>query len=409
MRQLTTGVAILAFALMFLSAHAAERNLADGLAAAGEATALKGNTAQAKDLFYRALAHDENCPDALFELAKIVDKDGDATTASELYQHAALIFAQENKPGTGPKRAEAEKRVRALNPVAAKLDAAFEEYGQDLDKIVKKLPDPLTEVSAEERVNELQLPTILPPDKLPKFFAAAQAGQTASGTTDKKQPPAPTDNGNDPNKRKGRFGNFERPKAEGATSPDVEKELKALGWTTVTGTWVKKEAGVYEATDAKLEAIKSNGVIDFWVVKSSGDGTIKATVRTEPKNENPGPPGGGGFPGFGGLGENEMLGYGIFYKSKEYKDYGYSDKNGGRMARRGGGNGGSITALATHPLNEAAPKHHFSVKVEDTTVDMFYNNSGVDRSSNAKLTKSGSFVIDVNGTVTIEAPRCTGQ
>ncbi len=398
------AVLVLAASAMGFGVGAAERNLADALAAAGAATAAKGNTSQAKDLLYTALAHDENCPDALFELARIVDKEGDAATAGDLYQHAALVLAQEGKPAATGKRAEAEKRARVLSPIAMKLSAAFEDYASDLDKVVKKLPDPLTESTAQDLVNDLQLASILPPEKLPKFYSAtpaAQPAKPASSTADSTPP-----NNNQPGKR--RRPEPEKPKAEGATAPEIEKELKALGWNTVAGVWIKKAPGVYEATDAKLEVAKTNGVMDFVVVKGGGDGTIKATVRTEPKSDNQGPPPGGGGPGGPpGFGEPEMLGYGIHFRGKDFKNFGYGERGGFGGRKRGGDNGGIVT-LGTYPIADAA-KSHFTIKIDDNTLDLFYNDSRKNSVTNGKTTKTGPFVLDVIGTVTLENPRCSGQ
>ncbi|MEI6233017.1 MAG: hypothetical protein WCT04_08190 [Planctomycetota bacterium] len=390
-------------------ACAAERALADGLTAAGVATASKGGVAQAKDMFFKALAHDDTCPDALFELAKIVDKEGDSATAGDLFQRAALIYAQEGKAANATKRTEADKRAKALNPAAAKLAAAYEDYVLDLDKIVKKLPDPLTEASALERVNDLQLPSVLPPDKLPKFFAAAQAARekkvaaTTKKNSDDNQPPE----GGGGKKRRMQ----ENPKAEGATDPDVEKELKALGWATVTGVWIKKSPGVYEATDAKLEAPKTNGAIDFWVLKSGGDGTVKATVRTDANAPRKGGFFGGGGPGGDGPSESDVQGYGIYYRGKDFKTYTYADRGGkGGKGGFGGGQfgGGGVSHLGTFPISEANPKNRFTIHIDDTQIDYICNNVPT-HSSNPKMSKTGGFVLDVNGTVTLEAPRCTGK
>ncbi len=387
MRNLATIVVIVAMAICVEPARAAERNLADGLAAAGTANATKGNTALAKDLFYKALAHDDSCPDALFELAKIVDKEGDASTAGDLFRRAALIYAQEGKPANAAKRAEAEKRAHTLNPAAAKLGTLFEEYATDLDKIVKKQPDALTEASALERINELQLPGVLPPDKLPKFYSVAQAALEKKAMVAKKIEDAPSDT---PRKKR---RPMESAKVEGVTAPDVEKELKALGWATVVGTWIKKAPGVYEATDAKLEAQKINGLIDFTVVKSSSEGTVKATVRTDSQAPS----------------DYAVNGYGTFVRGKDFRNFGYGERLRPRLAAAGGGGGGGLAPLGTFPITESAAKNHFTVKVDDNSLEFSHNNVVNSRATNPKLSHTGSFLIDVTGTVLIEMPRCGGQ
>ena len=123
--RIAATVALLALAL---TSRAADRSVADGLTAAGVAYEAKGSTAQAKEMFYKALVHDENCPDALYELAKLTEKDGDTSLASDLYQRAITQYTQDNKPAGAAKKSDAEKRLRTLNPAQPKLNAAYEEY-----------------------------------------------------------------------------------------------------------------------------------------------------------------------------------------------------------------------------------------------------------------------------------------
>ena len=46
-------------------------------------------------------------------------------------------MAQENKLSTVSKRAEAERRIKVLNPYATRLGMLMEDYASDLDKLVK--------------------------------------------------------------------------------------------------------------------------------------------------------------------------------------------------------------------------------------------------------------------------------
>src|SRR5438105_2761103 len=100
MRTTFRAVSFAVLALGFGSAFSADRAAADSLAMSGTVMAGKGNTAQARELFYKALANDETCPDAIFELAKIFDKENNASAASDFYQRASLLYAQESKPAT---------------------------------------------------------------------------------------------------------------------------------------------------------------------------------------------------------------------------------------------------------------------------------------------------------------------
>ena len=101
-----TTLFVLSALLIMGVTSAGERALADSLAATASTLAAKGNTAAAKEMFYKALANDENCPDAIFELAKIFDKENNTAAASDFYQRASLLMAQENKTSTTAKRSE---------------------------------------------------------------------------------------------------------------------------------------------------------------------------------------------------------------------------------------------------------------------------------------------------------------
>ena len=51
-----------------------------------------------------------------------------------------------------------------------KLSAYYEDYGQDLEKAVKKNTDTLTRETAVARVKELNLPGVLAAEKVPLFY-----------------------------------------------------------------------------------------------------------------------------------------------------------------------------------------------------------------------------------------------
>jgi len=336
---------------------ASERSIADALAVAGASLVAKGNAEQGKEMLYKALANDENCPDALFELARLFEKEGNAHTACDFYQRAALVYAQENAPSTIAKRNEAERRIKALNPFAPRLNALFEDYALDLDRLVKKTPDSLTIDAAAGRVSELKLAALLAPEKMPKFIAAAQKASASPPTS---------------------------------TLPDVERELKALGWATVSGVWVKKAPGVYEAIDGKLEAAKANGSIDLFVLKG-GSGSVKACVRN-------------GFndPKFMDL---TLSGYGVLFKGRECRVYGPND-----MVMKYFNGSLDPALIATHPLPESLPKYRATVSVtNEGALEFTVNDKRKSISNNKQLPKAGGFIIEVTGTMTLENPRCAGQ
>ncbi|HLX63614.1 MAG TPA: hypothetical protein VKX17_20255 [Planctomycetota bacterium] len=376
---------ILLAALLFaFSTFASERALADSLAATGSTLAAKGNLAAAKDMFYKALANDETCPDAIFELAKIFDKENNAAAACDFYQRASLIMAQENKTNTTAKRAEADKRVRALNPFAPRMLALLEDYAQDLDKLVKKVPDTITQDAALARVNELKMPNVIAPAKLPKFYADAQAAKVADADANK------NDTTPKPPKRSSNGFSMTDPKPVTKVAPDVERELKEKGWTTITGVWVKKSPGVYEVTDGKLEVAKVNGAVDVSVQR--GTGTVKVAVRND----------------FNGNDTfySDYTGYGMSLGKREVRVYTPSSYSGMMF---GGGSRMDPTYAKSELVPEANPRNRVMMTVADGVLEYTFNDKRILRISEPKLPRTGPFVIEVKGTMIIENPRCAGQ
>ena len=82
---------------------------------------------------------------------------------------------------------------------------------------------------------------------------------------------------------------------------------------------------------------------------------------------------------------------------------------GAKRALANGVNASGPMPIGLFPINEALPKQHFTVKIEDVQLECYYNNNLTSRSANTRLPHTGTFVLDVNGTVTLEAPRCTGH
>ncbi len=146
-----------------LSVFASEADLASSLAETGVALLAKGKPVQAQDAFYKALAHDARCGKALFELAKIYDKQGAKEEASSLYQRA-LVCSTDTAV-----RSQASARYAALNPIGSKVTAAFKDYVKGLDAVVMAHPEIMTVDRCYERVRELGLATVLPKDDLPKL------------------------------------------------------------------------------------------------------------------------------------------------------------------------------------------------------------------------------------------------
>ncbi len=385
---------LLAIALNVNSAHAADRAGADALAGAGAALVAKGNVSQAKDMFYKALANDENCPEAIFELAKIFEKENAATSAGDFYQRAFILMAQENKPTTIAKRAEAERRVKALNPFAPRISAIFEDYADSLDKLVKKVPDSVTLDATVARVDELKMASIVQADKMPKFYAGAHAKKVADQVA-ASHPPTTTRSG---------FSSIDSPaKPVNNVPPDVERELKALGWTIITGTWVKKSTGVYEATNGKLEAAKVVGGVDVLVHKIASSASVRAAVRNESSSSSDSSIVHSSSSFFSG---SDYAGFGVTVRSKDARLSGPAIAGGFMMTN---GNKYEPSSIRTETLPDAASKTHVTTTITDDTLELSVNEKKSFRFKDAKMPKVGSFMIQINGTATIENPRCVGN
>ncbi len=332
--------------------------VANAMAAAGAVHASKGNIEQAKDYFYKALANDENCGEALYELARLFEKEGQPVVAGEFYERALVQLSQDKRTAMAAKRADAERRLKAVNPLAVKLNGYYEDYARDLDRLASKLPDSMTLAALTERAEQLKLDKILPAEKAPKFLADAKKNLEAG--------------------KDGVVG----------TSPEVERELKALGWTTVTGSWVKKGQGIYEAKDGKLEAQKTNGSIDLFVLKG-GTGTVKACVRN---NFNA-----------GNFFDLNLSGYGVLFKGKECRLYG---PNAMVMKFMSGNLDPAL--IRADPLPDANAKNHATIVVNEGSLDYNVNDKRHSVANN-KLPREGGFVVEVTGTMTVETPRCVGR
>lgn len=392
---------LLAVASVSNSLAAADRSGADALAAAGVALNAKGNTSQAKDMLYKALANDANCPDAIFELAKIFDKENAAVSAGDFYQRAMILMAQEGKPETVSKRSEADRRVKALNPFAPRIGAIFEEYAQDLDRLLKKVPDSVTQDAACARVDELKMSTIITADKMPKFFASAQAKKVADQAAAEKPKSSRISSSSD-----GEMSMTPR-KPVNSVPPDVERDLKAAGWTTITGVWVKKSTGVYEVTNGKLESQKANGGVDVWVHKiTASNASVRAAVRNEYNNNSSSDSissSSGSTSGF--YSSSDYGGYGTVIRAKEFRLYGPGGYSGFSTSSRY-----EPAHIRSENLVEGQAKNHVTTTIMDDTLELSVNDKKSFRFKDAKMPRAASpFVIEVRGTATIENPRCAGN
>ena len=367
-------VVLLALGLIGFSARAADRQLAEAFAASAAKLAGEGKADKAKDLCYKALANDEDCPEALFELGKLFEKENNLTAAADFFVRAAREFGKEEaaKPAFVSKRLEAESRSKKLNPFSARFSSAMADYSAELNMITKKSTDAFTLEEACDRADSLKLRAILPPDKAPKFERP-----TVAAKPEKK---APED-------EISKFvSRLKKPEPVNSITPDVERALKAGGWEKITGTWKKKSEGVYEVTDGKLETAKLNGAMQV-IIHKGGTGTVQAFVRNSQDEYS------GSYASWGS-------GYGFVVEGSSAKIYtpsgGFSDRKFYSYMER------------EDPLPDANPKNMITVTVEEGKLEYFVN--GVKKkSANYQIAKSGPFMIKIDGTMTIEAPQAKGQ
>ena len=352
---------------------AQDKAVAAAFASGAAKLAADGKIDKAKELCFKALANDEDCPDALFELGKIFEKENNMSAAADFLVRASREYGKGEaaNPAFASKRKDCETRILRLNPYATRYTTALADYTGELNTITKKVTDALTLEEACERADMLQLRSVLPPEKAPKFERPTTAAV--------KKPDGPSD----PISRlTGR-----RMSSEPVTSvpPDVERVLKAAGWEKITGTWKKKTDNVYEVTDGRLETAKINGAIQV-IVHKGGTGTVRAMVRNSQDDYFGSSSYGSGY-GYAIEGETAR----VYAPSGGYsnnKYYSYMERE--------------------DPIPPGLPKTLVMVTVEEGKLEYFINNVSKKR-ANYPIAKSGPFIIDVKGSVTIEAPKAIGK
>jgi len=353
----------------------ADKAVANGLAAAAAKLASDGKIDKAREMCYKSLANDENCAEALFELAKILDKDASPAAAAIMQRASQELGRLEGaSPAMGAKRRDAETRLLRLNPHGSKFMNVLADYTAELNTITKKNSDSLTLDEACERADQLKLRAMLSPDKAPKFerpkAVAAADDKSALGV------------------RRVFNGGANGPRN---VPPDIEAALKAAGWTTIGGSWKKTGDKIYEVTDGKLECEKLNGAIQLIVHKSpaGASGRVQALVR----NHHP-----GNYSPMGGS-TNYATGFGFIVEGLTARIYcAGSTYNGSPDA--------AVDRIEN--LNEGSPKNLFTIVIDDGKMEYSINNV-VKRKNNYPLSKSGPFRIQIDGTMTIENPQAKGQ
>lgn len=358
-------------------AKPADRSLAAALASSAAKLAAQGKVDKARDLCFRALANDEDCAEALYELGKIFEKDGRLIAAGDFLARAARQLAKDEgaNPAFTSKRLDAERRVKALNPYAARFNEVLTDYALALSLIVKKVPDTLTQEEALDRIGALRLPDFVPPDKLPAIDRPKPSAGSKTVTSVDED------------------GFVRRVTKNVVTSvpPDVERTLKGAGWTTISGIWKKKGENVYEVTDGKLETPKTNGALQV-IVHKGGTGKVRVMVRN---NQRPS---------------------GTYYYSYSYSSTGYGFQVEGEVAKMYSASGGYFYSTSSgiyRPYLERdvplpGPKNKILIQIAEGKLEMLVNDKR-EHNSNYKLGKDGPFAIEIDGTATIESPQAMGQ
>ncbi|MCZ7649390.1 MAG: hypothetical protein M5U26_29725 [Planctomycetota bacterium] len=369
---------LLLLALAAPPARADDPAMAMALAASAEKLYSDGQRDKARQMCYRSLANDKNCPQALYLMAKLLEEDGQGVAAGMFYvkAHQELTRAAASQRTLQYKAREAEISMRRLNPFASGLQREMEKYTFELEKIVQRSPDSLTEGATFQHAKSLNLAHYVAPEKMPRF----------------KQPSAPAAASNNTGPR-------EQPAPAAALTPEIERALKGAGWKTIAGSWKKVGVNVYEATDGRLEADFVHGALSV-LVHRGGKGKVTAFVRNEKDEEEPDARN-TRMSGFG-MGGGPSSGFGAVVEGNKVDIYSPSDSFGGS------GSNWEPWKAHTSPLPDGFPKDAIVVSVARNNLDIFVNNKK-EKKTTYQIRESGQFVIIVKGTKTLELPQARGQ
>jgi len=360
--------------LLFLAPtglHGADKDLAAALASGAAKLASESKNEKAKEMCFKALANDEDCAEALFELGKLYEKEGQSIAAADFLVRASREFAKDDKPAFVSKRADADGRVRRLNPYATRFSAVMTDYATELGAITRKSSDNFTQEEAGDRVATLKLADFVAPEKLPQISKPAPPKAPEKSTTRRSM-----------DDEEGLPARFRTKKDAPTNVPvDVEKAMKTAGFEKLTGNWKKIKDHVYEVTDGKCETVKTNGALQ--VVVHKGNGSVKVLVRNNNREMS-------GFYTYGtGYGFNIDGGSGKMFTPYNYTGTNYRPWMEREVALTGD------KALVLLTINEGNLEMHLNSKREHR--------------SNYKISKEGPFTIDIEGTMTIESPMAKGQ
>jgi hypothetical protein len=359
-------------------------------------------TAEAHENLVNALLQDERYPLALFEMARQLELDGDAVAACDFYRRAAVELArrEEDDSQYNALRTAVMEKLEAFNRYGNEYTALLEEHARAITKIAAAYHDPATATAAQESADLLKLNDLLPADKRPKIekVEVAAVKQMMSkpdpgpAKTEAVKPPEPV----------------KPPPVETVTPPpatgvplDVERALKAAGWTRVSGNWRKVSGEVYEVTDGKLEADKLSGQATVFVHDKGSTGSMKFVVRNCHFRRDYGTPMGGG--GGGGGPDRYCTGYGVTVKDYEFKIYSpYTSSNRAE----------DYYPWMDHKVQGVGQRMLVRISCEEgpksARLEILLNEKR-EKLNNYAIDKQGPFLLEVNGTMTIESPKAAGK
>lgn len=125
--------------------------LAEALAKTGAALSANAKIDQAEEVLYRALAYNDRCASAYFELAVIAEKRGDRGTACDLYVLADEFSVDQRL------KSECVRHIGKLSPAPIRLKMVIAEYATALDKL-EPTAGPVASADLEQRRIALHLP-----------------------------------------------------------------------------------------------------------------------------------------------------------------------------------------------------------------------------------------------------------
>lgn len=360
--KMTCALAVFLCAIVCsLQADDLDRKMAEALANSG-VELLDKNKAKAKDLFIKALAHDDTCPIALYELGKMFDAEGNSSAASDFISRALLELTNSGKPEYESKIKDAKFKMQKLNPQSEELTVMMEAYAQELGEVVKKSPDSLTVQEIAKRIKSLNLASIVQASKLPEL-------------------PKPSSSFVSKIKK-------EKQNLKSSLPIDVEREMKIAGWASIDGTWKKKAENTYEVTDGHLESAGPNGMIHLYFEKSD-QGILKVLAR----NSYGRPP-----RTFDGI----IYGSGFGMELQNMTCHIFTPQAQIPASREYWPCQESETQLKEIPL------HEVSVKMNGSNFEIIID-SRVAKKCNYKVSENGAFMVTFKGTWVIKGPQFVKQ